>query len=43
MTKERRIYTPEFKMDAVRLVTEQGYKPTEAAVVQLPGSTPLRL
>lgn len=31
MTKERKIYTHEFKMDAVRLVTEQGYKPTEAA------------
>ncbi len=31
MTKERKIYPPEFKMDAVRLVTEQGYKASEAA------------
>jgi transposase len=31
MTKERKHYTPEFKMDAVRLVTEQGYKASEAA------------
>jgi len=31
MTKEKKNYTPEFKMDAVRLVTEQGYKTSEAA------------
>jgi transposase len=31
MTNEKKSYTPEFKMDAVRLVTEQGYKATEAA------------
>jgi transposase len=31
MTREKKTYTPEFKMDAVRLVTEQGYKATEAA------------
>jgi transposase len=31
MAKERKQYTPEFKMDAVRLVTEQGYKAFEAA------------
>ena len=31
MTKEKKNYTPEFKMEAVRLVTEQGYKTTEAA------------
>jgi transposase len=31
MTKERKIYPPEFKADAVRLVTEQGYKTSEAA------------
>jgi transposase len=31
MTKEKKKYTPEFKMDAVRLVTEQGYKTSEAA------------
>ena len=29
--QERKNYTPQFKMDAVRLVTEQGYKVTEAA------------
>ena len=28
---KKRSYTPEFKKDAVRLVTEQGYKVTEAA------------
>ena len=31
MTRKRKHYTPEFKRDAVRLVTEQGYKPSEAA------------
>lgn len=31
MTTEKKKYTPEFKMDAVRLVTDQGYKTTEAA------------
>ena len=31
MTKEKKKYTPEFKMEAVRLITEQGYKTTEAA------------
>jgi transposase len=31
MTREKKTYTPEFKMDAVRLITEQGYKATEAA------------
>lgn len=31
MTTEKKKYTPEFKMDAVRLVTEQGYKTSEAA------------
>jgi transposase len=31
MTKEKKKYTPEFKMEAVRLVTEQGYKTSEAA------------
>jgi transposase len=29
--QKKRSYTPEFKKDAVRLVTEQGYKVTEAA------------
>ena len=31
MTREKKSYAPEFKMDAVRLVTEQGYKTSEAA------------
>jgi transposase InsO family protein len=30
-TRKRRNYTEDFKRDAVALVTEQGYKPTEAA------------
>ena len=29
--KKRRNYTEDFKRDAVALVTEQGYKPSEAA------------
>ena len=29
--RKRRDYTEDFKRDAVALVTEQGYKPTEAA------------
>ena len=29
--QHKKSYTPEFKQDAVRLVTEQGYKVTEAA------------
>ena len=31
MGKRRRPYTPEFKAEAVRLVTEQGYSVAEAA------------
>jgi transposase len=31
MTRTRRIYTPEFKTEAVKLVTEQGYSLAEAA------------
>ena len=30
-TRKRREYTEDFKRDAVALVTEQGYKPSEAA------------
>jgi len=30
-TRKRRNYTEDFKLDAVALVTEQGYKPSEAA------------
>lgn len=29
--RKRRRFTPEFKKDAVALVTEQGYSPTKAA------------
>jgi len=31
MTRKRKIYSKQFKTDAVKLVTEQGYKITEAA------------
>src|SRR5919201_5555438 len=31
MPRTRRIYTPEFKAEAVKLVTEQGYSVAEAA------------
>ena len=31
MAKKRRSYTPEFKAEAVKLVTEQGYSVAEAA------------
>ena len=31
MTRKRRTYTDEFKRDAVKLVTEQGYSLSEAA------------
>jgi len=31
MAKQRRTYTPEFKTEAVKLVTEQGYAIAEAA------------
>ena len=31
MTRKRRTYTPEFKAEAVKLVTEQGYSVAEAA------------
>ncbi len=31
MAKRRRTYTPEFKAEAVKLVTEQGYSIAEAA------------
>jgi transposase len=31
MTEKRRVYTAEFKREAVRLVTEHGYGVTEAA------------
>src|ERR1700689_638805 len=31
MARTRRIYTPEFKTEAVKLVTEQGYSVAEAA------------
>ena len=31
MTQERRRFSKQFKIDAVKLVTEQGYKVSEAA------------
>ena len=31
MARQRRTYTPEFKAEAVKLVTEQGYSVAEAA------------
>ena len=31
MTKKRKHYSKQFKIDAVKLVTEQGYKVSEAA------------
>ena len=31
MTTERKSYSRQFKIDAVKLVTEQGYRITEAA------------
>src|SRR5207302_4148751 len=31
MARTRRVYTPEFKVEAVKLVTEQGYSFAEAA------------
>jgi transposase len=31
MTEKRRVYTAEFKREAVRLVTDHGYRVTEAA------------
>ena len=31
MSKKRKSYSKQFKIDAVKLITEQGYKPTEAA------------
>jgi transposase-like protein len=31
MSKKRKSYSKQFKIDAVKLVTEQGYKATEAA------------
>ena len=41
MTEQnKKTYTPEFKKEAVRLVTEQGYKVTEAAR-SLQASTPV--
>jgi transposase-like protein len=32
MARQRRTYTPEFKAEAVKLVTEQGYSVAEAAL-----------
>ena len=42
MARTRRTYTPEFKAEAVRLVTEQGYSVAEAARSLGIGDTLLR-
>ena len=42
MAKKRRTYTPEFKAEAVKLVTEQGYSVAEAARSLGIGETLLR-
>lgn len=40
MTKEKKNYTPEFKVEAVRLITEPGYKPMDVWEYQLTLSLP---
>src|SRR5262245_9594969 len=42
MARKRRVYTPEFKAEAVKLVTEQNYSVTEAARSLGIGETLLR-
>ena len=42
MARKRRTYTPEFKAEAVKLVTEQGYSVAEAARSLDIGETLLR-
>ena len=42
MARTRRTYTPEFKTEAVKLVTEQGYSVAEAARSLSIGETLLR-
>ena len=42
MAKKRRTYTPEFKAEAVKLVTEKGYSVAEAARSLGIGETLLR-
>ena len=42
MARKRRTYTPEFKAEAVKLVTEQGYSVAEAARSLGVHETPLR-
>jgi transposase len=42
MAKVRRIYTPEFKLEAIKLVTEKGYSVAEAARSLDIGETLLR-
>ena len=42
MARQRRKYTPEFKVEAVKLVTEQGYSVAEAARSLDIGETLLR-
>ena len=42
MARKRRLYTPEFKAEAVKLVTQQGYSVAEAARSLGLGETLLR-
>ncbi len=42
MKKQRRSFTPEFKLEAVSLVTEKGYSVTEACAALGIGPTALR-
>jgi len=35
MTPKRKHYSKQFKIDAVKLVTEQGYKVSEARLIQV--------
>ena len=42
MKKQRRSFTPEFKLEAVSLVTEKGYSVTEACTALGIGPTALR-
>ena len=42
MSRKRRVYTREFKLEAVKLVTEKGYSVTEAARSLGIGQTLLR-
>ena len=42
MSRQRRSFTPEFKLDAARLVVDQGYSVAEAARSLDVGTTAIR-